>query len=366
MRIGVSATPAKISPELIQKTGIISNDTVLNKEEFKALVAPGIIANWDVHKQALLAVQTNLVQQNFAEAYKLWMGSIYNNMLGNKVPVSLALIDNVGVSKAGSSRNAYYGVDMGSYITSQGQILETTTALSKLPVNVVLQEHLDDLLRTLDTPATYDDAIEITIQSKHNSDIKEQMVARAWQAVSVKRNLVKSRKRYIFYGGNRSWTGQAADAFFNHMVHHHANLLFSTLNNESIQDDNIQYSVWEEEKLNIYALLAQGANKTAWYTGGDVFVRYQNFVFNIQLKTKRSDYKDGLITSPYYQIAHRNLSLLIGALTTMNATVDNLVDVMWNTRFGMVTSGFIEQDLARSISEQATEIINMPIKNLTK
>jgi hypothetical protein len=77
-------------------------------------------------------------------------------------------------------------------------------------------------------------------------------------------------------------------------------------------EDLFPETVFAEEKENIYKLLADSTNNIAWYTGGDVIIKYNGQIYSIQIKTATKGYEEGARIRA--QIASSNLNKFINEL----------------------------------------------------
>lgn len=153
--------------------------------------------------------------------------------------------------------------------------------------------------------------------------------------------------KFIYYGDNPNWYGNMADAFVNHLAHLHIQIFAG-----DAFESNFGTSVFNEEKKNIYKLIADSTNNTAWYTGGDIIIKYQGQLFNIQLKTVQGNLNN--IDKIGKTIATHDLSkqLLILKQNINNTNV--LIEKMFNF---FKTTGWIEP-VNQAIYLQTKDIIN--------
>lgn len=316
--------------------GVNVGDYILEKQYFIPFMTRLLAENNSAIQTICLSVQMAINSGRFDVAYRIWQEGFLQKIL-HQSPISLLVIDNIAMQN--KQKTFYFTNNMGKFITAQGQIAETTDALQKLQVNEILQEHLADFLESLTTTNVNDqDAKIISKQySKGGIDYKS-VVSRAWSS--------KGRKsiKYVFYKNQRSWEGNAAEAFISHIASRHAALMAQGANSENLQE---LPTVLQEEKQNIFRLLSQSKNKTEWFRSGDIFIRYKDFVFNAQLKTKAQAFSGGLITHPKYKLAVTNLNKLVGLLNN-SSNYNEMANILYES---LKTDGWMNQSIKSSMGE---------------
>lgn len=263
---------------LILKEGILANNDILSETEFKNFIDPildeRLLHNLNLRLNSILKF---IKRGQIKEAYKEWE-SLQRNILQNKdYAVSLLFIENI------NSENKDYQF---KYATKEYDILNNRGKLTHISnlmkaayqesIQEQINEHLSEFITDISTKTISDiELIRDIFKSKYH-DIKHNASEARW-------NTHDWTYKNIVYGNNPVWQGNAADAFMNHMAHLHVQILAGNIPAE--QQNLFAQSVWNEEKDNIFKLLADSLNHVSWITGGDIVIKYQGQLFNIQLKT---------------------------------------------------------------------------------
>lgn len=263
---------------LILKEGILANNDILSETEFKNFIDPildeRLLHNLNLRLNSILKF---IKRGQIKEAYKEWE-SLQRNILQNKdYAVSLLFIENI------NSENKDYQF---KYTTKEYDILNNRGKLTHISnlmkaayqesIQEQINEHLSEFITDISTKTISDiELIRDIFKSKYH-DIKHNASEARW-------NTHDWTYKNIVYGNNPVWQGNAADAFMNHMAHLHVQILAENIPAE--QQNLFAQSVWNEEKDNIFKLLADSLNHVSWITGGDIVIKYQGQLFNIQLKT---------------------------------------------------------------------------------
>lgn len=263
---------------LVLKEGILANNDILSETEFKDFIDPildeRLLHNLNLRLNSILKF---IKRGQIKEAYKEWE-SLQRNILQNKdYAVSLLFIENI------NSENKDYQF---KYATKEYDILNDRGKLTHISnlmkvayqesIQEQINEHLSEFITDISTKTISDiELIRDIFKSKYH-DIKHNASEARW-------NTHNWTYKNIIYGNNPVWQGNAADAFMNHMAHLHVQILAGSIPAE--QQNLFAQSVWNEEKDNIFKLLADSLNHVSWITGGDIIMKYQGQLFNIQLKT---------------------------------------------------------------------------------
>ena len=263
---------------LVLKEGILANNDILSETEFKDFIGPildeRLLHNLNLRLNSILKF---IKRGQIKEAYKEWE-SLQRNILQNKdYAVSLLFIENI------NSENKDYQF---KHATKEYDILNDRGKLTHISnlmkvtyqesIQEQINEHLSEFITDISTKTISDiELIRDIFKSKYH-DIKHNASEARW-------NTHNWTYKNIIYGNNPVWQGNAADAFMNHMAHLHVQILAGSIPAE--QQNLFAQSVWNEEKDNIFKLLADSLNHISWITGGDIIIKYQGQLFNIQLKT---------------------------------------------------------------------------------
>ena len=263
---------------LVLKEGILANNDILSETEFKDFIDPildeRLLHNLNLRLNSILKF---IKRGQIKEAYKEWE-SLQRNILQNKdYAVSLLFIENI------NSENKDYQF---KHATKEYDILNDRGKLTHISnlmkvtyqesIQEQINEHLSEFITDISTKTISDiELIRDIFKSKYH-DIKHNASEARW-------NTHNWTYKNIIYGNNPVWQGNAADAFMNHMAHLHVQILAGSIPAE--QQNLFAQSVWNEEKDNIFKLLADSLNHVSWITGGDIIIKYQGQLFNIQLKT---------------------------------------------------------------------------------
>lgn len=263
---------------LVLKEGILANNDILSETEFKDFIDPildeRLLHNLNLRLNSILKF---IKRGQIKEAYKEWE-SLQRNILQNKdYAVSLLFIENI------NSENKDYQF---KHATKEYDILNDRGKLTHISnlmkvayqesIQEQINEHLSEFITDISTKTISDiELIRDIFKSKYH-DIKHNSSEARW-------NTHNWTYKNIIYGNNPVWQGNAADAFMNHMAHLHVQILAGSIPAE--QQNLFAQSVWNEEKDNIFKLLADSLNHVSWITGGDIIIKYQGQLFNIQLKT---------------------------------------------------------------------------------
>lgn len=345
---------------LILKEGILANNDILSKTEFEEFINPildeRLLHNLNLRLNSILKF---IKREQIKEAYKEWE-SLQRNILQNKdYAVSLLFIENI------DSENKNYQF---KYATKEYDILSDRGKLTRISnlmkvayqesIQEQINEHLSEFITDISTKTISDiELIRDIFKSKYH-DIKHNASEARWDTHDWS-------YKNIVYGRNPVWQGNATDAFMNHMAHLHVQILAGNMPTE--QQNLFAQSVWNEEKDNIFKLLADSLNHTSWITGGDIIIKYQGQLFNIQLKTGQ------ILKNSSKRRRRIGGKLKITELTNLIITLKNdiilkdtpaLIDHLYAE---LKTSGWVEEtneDTADIITNLVTTNLHS-VKNLT-
>lgn len=345
---------------LILKEGILANNDILSKTEFEEFINPildeRLLHNLNLRLNSILKF---IKREQIKEAYKEWE-SLQCNILQNKdYAVSLLFIENI------DSENKDYQF---KYATKEYDILSDRGKLTRISnlmkvayqesIQEQINEHLSEFITDISTKTISDiELIRDIFKSKYH-DIKHNASEARWDTHDWS-------YKNIVYGRNPVWQGNATDAFMNHMAHLHVQILAGNMPTE--QQNLFAQSVWNEEKDNIFKLLADSLNHTSWITGGDIIIKYQGQLFNIQLKTGQ------ILKNSSKRRRQIGGKLKITELTNLIITLKNdiilkdtpaLIDHLYAE---LKTSGWVEEtnkDTADIITNLVTTNLHS-VKNLT-
>ena len=263
---------------LVLIEGILANNDILSETEFRYFINPildeRLLHNLNLRLNSILKF---IKREQIKEAYKEWE-SLQRNIIQNKdYAVYLLFIENI------DSKDKDYQF---KYATKEYDILSNRGKLTRISnlmkvayqesIQEQVNEHLSEFITDISTKTISDiELIRDIFKSKYH-DIKHNASEARWDTHDW-------TYKNIIYGKNPVWQGNAADAFMNHMAHLHVQIL--TRNIPAEQQNLFAQSVWNEEKDNIFKLLADSLNHISWITGGDIIIKYQGQLFNIQLKT---------------------------------------------------------------------------------
>lgn len=328
---------------LIQKSGIIATDSILNREEFVQYLT-NKIKRWRSTKYItqLELIKKHIMMGEYKQAYIIWNQSILGELLGNKTPVSLLVFTNV----ASPERNykTLYQKDETRVLNQTGaltQVNEVSSIVQNLNIEQQLSDHLGEFLYDLET-----------IQVPRPINFREKIpgVSTGRLKGYYKRLYGTGKLQYkyatfknVFYGQNPNWHGNAADAFINHLGHLHVQILAQQ--GVNLNKQLFSTSVFKEEKENIYALLDDSRNTVGWFTGGDLFIQYGDFVLNVQLKTKKYNLQNSISG----KLAMKKLNQIITMLLE-ESNIENIANILYDQ---LKTSGWV-QPVQRAI----TSIVN--------
>lgn len=345
---------------LILKEGILANNDILSKTEFEEFINPildeRLLHNLNLRLNSILKF---IKREQIKEAYKEWE-SLQRNILQNKdYATSLLFIENI------DSENKDYQF---KYATKEYDILSNRGKLTRISnlmkvayqesIQEQINEHLSEFITDISTKTISDiELIRDIFKSKYH-DIKHNASEARWDTHDWS-------YKNIVYGKNPVWQGNATDAFMNHMAHLHVQVLAGNMPTE--QQNLFAQSVWNEEKDNIFKLLADSLNHTSWITGGDIIIKYQGQLFNIQLKTGQ------ILKNSSKRRRRIGGKLKITELTNLIITLKNdiilkdtpaLIDHLYAE---LKTSGWVEEtnkDTADIITNLVTTNLHS-VKNLT-
>ena len=269
---------AKVSTSpLVLKEGILANNDILSFDEFQSFMKNRLTQ--DV-LNSLLSRFTQIAGHirggRYKKAYLMWENLEKDILLNKDYAVSLLLIENINSQEA----NYQY-----KYSTKEYDVLSDRGKLSRLSqlnkklfkenIEEQISEHLSEFITDVETQHMRWKFIQEVFRID-DSDMKKNAAEARWRTHNWS-------YKNILYGDNPVWQGNVADAFMNHMAHLHVQLIANELNDED--KDLFVTSVFNEEKDNIFNLLYASKNNVSWMTGGDIIIKYNGQIYNIQLKT---------------------------------------------------------------------------------
>lgn len=313
------------------KEGVLANNDILNFDEFKIFMKQRL--NNEIISDLIKRfnnIEKNIKNNQYKKAYQEWENLQRDILLNKQYTVSLLFIENIDSDK----KNMQY-----KYNTSEYNIMSDRGKLSRLSqlneklfqesIEEQITEHLHEFINDVSTQTLRWKFIE-QIFEIGDSERKRNASNARWKTHNW-------TYKNIMYGNNPSWLGNVADAFVNHMAHLHVQTIAG-----KVQDVNkklFSQSVFNEEKDNIFNLIYASRNNTSWITGGDVIVKYQGQIYNIQLKTGQiSTRRRSRIGG---KLAVKDLLIFIEQIKTDLEVkdIDRIILKMYNE---LKTSGWVE------------------------
>ena len=322
--VKISFTPLKL------KEGILANNDILSYEEFRTFFLEKIDEKFLRSFLVRLGqIEGCIKKEKYKEAHKRWE-KLQQEILFNKdYNVSLLFVENID-SPEGKYEFKYASKEY-DVLGSKGKL----TRLSKLSQKLYqadLEEqiayHLSQFITDVDTKKTRYELIT-RIFKEADSDVKSNASNARWHTKDW-------TYRNILYGKNPHWRGNVTDAFINHMAHLHIQSFSKTL--ETSNKNLFATSVFNEEKQNLWKLLYDSRNNLAWYTGGDVIIKYDNQIFNIQVKTGINAKKRSQVGG---DLAVNNLLKFIESIKNeiKEKNIEKIIEKLYNE---LKTSGWVE------------------------
>lgn len=326
--------------ELYLKEGIIACDDVLNEEEFKNFIRPLIMQDAYIKQFQfyLMSVIRFIEMEDFQNAYKFWE-LFEKDCLFNNQGISLMIIDNI--QSDSSIHNFYFESSEFSTLDNKGVRSNLTNIKQQLIFQrayKAVSNHFNSFLLNLNEPHWFPEDIfqELKANWKSRRRIERKQTGKHTAAYSRYVRLIRHDTPktlwYVYYGENPAAFGWAADAFTNHLAHFHAELF----NNAT---SNFKQTVLQEEKENIYRLLANSVNNIGWYTGGDIVLRLKNKMMSIQLKTTNNSLFD--LKSIGNQLSTAQLKNQLKILLELITDPEELIKKMYSF---FKTSGWVEEN----------------------
>ena len=322
--------------QMVEKEGVLANNDILNKEEYSAFVKQHF--NEDVINKAssyFSKILGALGGKNVKEAYRLWeefQGNVLK--MGENFATSLLMISEIKNALTFSYESKEYDL-----LTTKGYFTaakETFENMLKLKTEDQIQNHLQKFFTDVQEKEATEKTISLFIQQHQDNKSFADNVFNVY-----KRFKDNPSYKNVLYGNSEVWRGNVADAFINHLAHRHANLLKITLVGHKSQEE-ISYSVFEEEKNNIDRLLVASTNNIPYYTGGDVIFKYGGQIFSIQVKSTKN-----LANEFKYQLAVSDFEKLI---RQFDADLTSNIEKFINTSYdALKTSGFIEKSVKETV-----------------
>lgn len=329
------------------KEGIVSNNDILNYEEFYAIMKPYLqVEIIDSFRTRIEEIQAAINKKDFRDAYKKWEDFEDEILKNNNYAVSLLFIDNIDTD-AGSyefkhTTKEYDVLSKAGNMTNLGIMTEY---FKQADTGDEVKRHLQKFIEDVNSKLLNDYDVDRLFNSG-NRGMKSRAAKARWHTKDW-------TYRNIFYGKNPMWMGNVADAFMNHMAKMHVQLIAGQMNdNEKIVLAN---SVFQEEGHGIYDMLLASRNNTPWYTGGDIIYKFNGQLYNIQLKTGQSLQEER--TRIGSQISMKKLtSLLNNMKAKVNARdADGIIKLMYDE---LKTSGYVEVT-NKALTETVEELTNL-------
>lgn len=333
--------------ELTLKEGVLTNNDILNKDEFREFLKPllteevlGRLLN-DLNKMAEC-----IEGDRIKEAYIVWEKLQQDILLNQNYAVSLLFIENINSPEGDYSYK--YATKEQNVLSNRGKLTRLSQLSQKLFHESIEEQINNHLLEFLNNINTYNMRWKFIqeIFNTGDSDSKRNAANARWKTHNW-------TYKNILYGDNPNWQGNAADAFINHMAHLHVQVF----DGKSVDNKNLfATSVFNEEKDNIFNLLYASKNSTSWITGGDIIIKYNNQIYNIQLKTgqmlqqgkRRSRIGDKISTAKFLTFI-KELKAEI-----QNKNIEEIISKMYEE---LKTSGWVE-DTNQAISNIVKKMIN--------
>lgn len=342
-------TEKKVSSQTTYKEGILANNDIMTYDEFYSFMQP--ILNEELIKKILIRFQRirALLQRNeIKKAYNMWE-NFQRDILNNKnYNVSLLFIENIDTEA--SNYKFKYASKEYNVLSNRGRLTrmkQLSEELFKASIEEQIAEHLQEFLGDVATKRLSWELIQQAF-SLNEHDVNTNATDARWHTGDW-------TYKNILYGSNPAWQGNAADAFMNHMAHLHAQILAAQISNENIQ--LFTTSVFNEEKDNIFQLLYNSKNTTAWYTGGDIILKFGGQIYNIQLKTgQQTNTRRRRIGGKIAKISLINFINDI-EYDLKNVNIDEIIKKLYNE---LQTSGYIELT-----NKAANEVLDQCISKLT-
>ena len=327
-----STTKVQQSP-MILKEGILANNDILDFDEFYDFMRDRL--NEDVLRSLLNrlnSISGYIKREDNKRAYLMWENLEQAILANDEYAVSLLFIENIN-SPAGQY-NYSYATKEYDVLGDRGKLSRLSQLNKKLfqeSLEEQINEHLLNFITDIENKEMKWKFIQ-QVFKMDDHDLKKQASEARWRTHNW-------TYRNILYGQNPSWYGNAADAFMNHMAHMHVQLIAgeNDVNNKEL----FATSVFNEEKDNIFNLLYASTNKISWLTGGDIIIKYQNQIYNIQLKTGQKIGSGKRRSRIGGKLAVQDLLNFIEKLKLDIKTenVDGIIKNMYNE---LQTSGWIE------------------------
>ena len=353
--IFVSNTIKISSSPMVLKQGVIANNDILNYAEFSSFMKERLTS--EVLNKILVRfnmIAAHIRANRIKSAYLMWENFQKDILLNPNYHVSLLFIENINAQEAGHY-SFQYATREADVLSNRGK-LTRLTQLNKKMFNEYLEEiissHLYEFLNQIENTVMPWKFIQKTF-TDGDDEIKRNAAYVRWKTWQW-------TYKQVLYGENPVWQGNAADAFMNHLAKNHAQLFSSGSTND--EKNMFATSVFNEEKNNIYDLLYASKNNTSWLTGGDIVIKYQNQIINIQLKTgqtrQEGQRRRGRIGG---KLATAELLTFIEEVKQdlLTANLDNIINRFYQE---LQTSGWVEQT-NQAIGAIADTIVN---NNLVK
>lgn len=337
------------SSQTIYKEGIVANNDIMTYDEFYSFMKP--MLNEELINKILIRFQrirALLQRDEIKKAYNMWE-NFQRDILNNKnYNVSLLFIENINTEA--SNYKFKYASKEYDVLSNRGKLTrmkQLSEQLFKASIEEQIAEHLQEFLGHVATRKLSWKLIQQAF-NLNDHDINTNATDARWHTGDW-------TYKNILYGSNPVWQGNAADAFMNHMAHLHAQVLAAQISNENIQ--LFTTSVFNEEKDNIFQLLYNSKNTTAWYTGGDIVLKFGGQIYNIQLKTgQQTNTRRRRIGGKLAKISLINFINDI-EYDLKNTNVDKIIKKLYNE---LQTSGYIELT-----NKAANEVLDQCISKLT-
>lgn len=273
------STQVSTSP-LVLKEGILANNDILSFDEFQSFMKKRLTQ--DVLNSLLSRfnqIAGHIRGGRYKKAYLMWENLEKDILLNKDYAVSLLFIENINSPEA----NYQY-----KYSTREYNVLGDSGELSRLSqlnkklfkenIEEQISDHLSEFITDVETQQMRWKFIQEVFHI-NDSNMKKNAAEARWRTHNWS-------YKNILYGDNPAWQGNVADAFMNHMAHLHVQLIANELDDED--KELFVTSVFNEEKDNIFNLLYASKNNISWITGGDIIIKYNGQIYNIQLKTGQS------------------------------------------------------------------------------
>ena len=337
------------SSPMALKEGVIANNDILDYNEFYQFMQERLttqVLNQILHRFRM--IRGHIQRNEIKSAYIMWENFQKDILLNPNYFVSLMFIGNINAGDAGQY-TFQYATKEADVMGNRGKLTRISQLNKKMfgeYLEEIISAHLYEFLNQIETTVIPWKFIQKTF-NEGDSDIKRNAAYARWQSQ-------RWTYKEVFYGNNPVWHGNAADAFMNHLAKNHAQLFSNSL---STEDKNMfSTTVFNEERDNIYDLLYASKNTTSWITGGDIIIKYQNEIINIQLKTGQQQSGSRRRSRIGGKLATAELLIFIEEMIQeiQGANLNKIIDKFYNE---LKTSGWVE-NVNQAVTKVADKLVD--------